>query len=65
MGILNRDYMKRPQDDDDRGSASSESKAEEFLSRFLRRHPRFLLCVGIGIAVLVVIAIANSWFQLR
>ena len=58
MGIENRDYMKRPSDDDDdRGAASSDSKLEAFLSGFLQRHPRFFLYVLIGLAVLVVAAI--------
>jgi hypothetical protein len=56
MGILNRDYMKRPPEDDP-GASSSESKAEEFVTRFLRRHPRFFVYVGVGLAVLVVAAI--------
>jgi high-affinity Fe2+/Pb2+ permease len=58
MGIQNRDYMKRPSDDDDdRRASSSDSKAEEFLTRFLQRHPRFFIYVGVGLAALVVAAI--------
>ena len=57
MGIQNRDYMKRPSDDDDRRASSSDSKAEEFLTRFLQRHPRFFIYLGLGLAVLVVVAI--------
>jgi hypothetical protein len=57
MGIQNRDYMKRPSDDDDRRASSSDSRAEEFLTRFLQRHPRFFVYVGVGLAVLVVVAI--------
>jgi len=49
--------MKRPSDDDDSRASSSESNAEEFVSRFLRRHPRFFVYVGVGLAVLVVAAI--------
>ena len=56
MGIQNRDYMKRPDDDDGRGS-SSDSGMEGALSGFLERHPRFFVYVGVGIGVLVVIAI--------
>ena len=58
MGILNRDYMKRPSDDNDDGrGSSSDSKLEAFLSGFLQRHPRFFLYVLIGLAVLVVVAV--------
>lgn len=57
MGILNRDYMKRPPDDDDQRASSSDSKAEEFITRFLQRHPRFFVYVGVGLAVLVIAAI--------
>jgi hypothetical protein len=58
MGIQNRDYMKRPPDDDDRPGSWSESKAEELLTGFLQRHPRFFLYVGVGLAVLIVAAVA-------
>ena len=58
MGIQNRDYMKRPSDDDDDGRASSsDSKLEAWLAGFLRRHPRFFLYVGIALAVLIVVAV--------
>ena len=61
MGIRNRDYMKRPPDDDeDSRASSSNSKLEAWLSGFLRRHPRFFLYVGIGLAVLVIVAITFS-----
>jgi hypothetical protein len=49
--------MKRPSDDGDARTSSSDSKAEEFLSRFLQKHPRFFLYVGIGLGVLIVIAL--------
>jgi hypothetical protein len=57
MGILNRDYMKRPSDDDDGGSSSPDSQVEEFLNNFLRRHPRFFLYVGIGFVALILMAL--------
>lgn len=60
MSIRDRDYMKRPPEGDDEWSAASDSKTEEFLSRFFRKHPRFFLYVGIGIAVLVVIALVTA-----
>jgi hypothetical protein len=57
MGILNRDYMKRPSGDDDRHASSPDSRAEEFFSRFMERHPRFFLYVGIGLAAVIIVAI--------
>jgi hypothetical protein len=58
MGIQNRDYMKRPaDDDDDRQASSSESSAEEFLTRFLQRHPRLFIYVGVGLAIVAVVAV--------
>lgn len=63
MGIRDRDYMKRPSDDDGERSSSSDSRAEEFVSRFLRRHPRFLVYVSIGICALIVIALVVAKFS--
>ena len=54
--------MKRPSDDDDQHGSSSDSKAEEFVSRFLQKHPQLLLYVGIGIGVLAVIALIVAKF---
>jgi hypothetical protein len=58
MGIQDRDYMKRPPDDDRRRGSSSGSDAEDRLSRFLEKHPRFFLYVGIGLGVLLLITLA-------
>jgi hypothetical protein len=63
MGIRDRDYMKRPSDDDGQSDSSSESKAEEFVSRFFRKHPRFVLYVGIGLGILIVIALIVAKFS--
>ncbi len=61
MGIQNRNYMKRPSaDDDDRLASSDDSRVEAFLTGFLQRHPRFFIHVGIGLAVLVVVAIVAA-----
>ena len=57
MGIQDRDYMKRPSDDDGGRRSLSDSGAEDFLSRFLEKHPRFFLYLGIGIAVLALITL--------
>ncbi len=58
MGIQDRDYMKRPSDDDaDRRGSSSDSKLEDAISGFLRRNPRFFLYVGLGVGALVIAAI--------
>jgi hypothetical protein len=63
MGIQDRDYMKRrPSDDDDRRGGSSGSStganAEEMVSRFLERHPKFFWYAGIALGALVVIGLA-------
>ena len=55
--------MKRPSDDDGEGSSSPDSKAEELLSRFLQKHPRLFLYVGIGLGVLIVIALVVAKFS--
>jgi hypothetical protein len=57
MGIHDRDYMKRPSDDDSQRASSPDAKLEAFLSGFLSRHPRFFLVAGLALAVLVVVAI--------
>ncbi len=58
MAIRDRDYMKRPSDDDDGARRSSpDSKVEEVLGRFLQKYPRFLLYLGIGVAGLVVVGL--------
>jgi hypothetical protein len=58
VGIHDRDYMKRRADDEgDRSTSSSESNAEEFLTRFLQRHPRLFFYVGVGLAAVVVVVI--------
>ena len=54
MGIQDRDYMKRRSDDGDRRPPSGTG-AENFLTGFLERHPRFFLYVGIGLGALIVI----------
>ena len=55
--------MKRPSDDDDERSSSSDSKAEEFVSRFLKKHPRFFIYVGVGLGILIVIALIVAKFS--
>lgn len=57
MGIRDRDYMKRPSDDDDQDGSSSESKAEEFAQKLLKKNSRLILFVGIGLGILIVIAL--------
>ena len=54
MGIQNRDYMKRPSDDDDPRSSTPDNKLEAFFSRFLQRYPKFFVYVGIALAALVI-----------
>jgi hypothetical protein len=63
MGILNRDYMKRPSDDDGGSFSSPDSQVEAFLSAFLKRHPRFFVYVGLGLVVLIIIALLAVKFS--
>src|SRR5688572_17236005 len=51
MGIRNRDYMKRPSDDDDERTSSPESRAEEFAQRVLARSRKLLLIGGIVLGI--------------
>ena len=55
MGIYNRDYMKRP-DDEREGASSPDARLEAFFSSFLQKHPRFFLYLGIGIVALFALA---------
>jgi len=63
MGIRDRDYMKRPSDDDGPHNSSSDSNAEEFARGFLEKHPRFFLYVSISVGVLIVAAVIISKFS--
>jgi hypothetical protein len=65
MGIRDRDYMKRPSDDDAERALSPDAKLEAFLSGFLGRHPRFFLVAGLVLAALVVLAIVVAKFAGR
>jgi hypothetical protein len=60
MGIRDRDYMKRPSDDDGERSSSPESKAEEFARRVLARSRKLLLIGGIALAILIIVALIMS-----
>ena len=65
MGIWNRDYMKRPpdEDDDSRGGSESDSKLEAFFARFLKRNPKFFTYAGIALGLLVIIALIVAAFS--
>lgn len=54
--------MKRPPEGAG-GGPESGSKLEAVLSRFLERHPRFLLYCAIGLGVLIVIALVAAKFS--
>jgi hypothetical protein len=60
MGIRDRDYMKRPSDDDD---PSPESKAEEFAERVLARSRKAILICGIVLGLIIVVALILSKFS--
>jgi hypothetical protein len=57
MGIRDRDYMKRPSDDDGEGGSSSESRAEESAQRVLARSRKLILIGAITLGILIVIAL--------
>lgn len=60
MGIQDRDYMRRPPPDEDRGRGRRRSPAGRGnpLLDFYEKHPRFLLYVGLGLLGLVVIGLS-------
>ena len=57
MSIRDRDYMKRPSDDDGSDGSSTESRAEEFAQRILKKYSRLFICGGIALALLIVAAL--------
>ena len=57
MGLHDRDYMKRRSDDEAEHGSSPDARFEVYLSRFLGRHPRFIVVAGIVLAGLVGLAI--------
>ena len=61
MSIRDRDYMKRPSDDDD--DPSPESRAEEFAQRVLARSRKLILIGGIVLGIVVVIALIMLRFS--
>jgi len=63
MGIRDRDYMKRPSDDDGSRGSSPESNAEDFLSKFFQKHPRFFLYVAIGFGALIILSLVIIHFS--
>ena len=60
MGIQDRDYMKRSPNDDGRNPSTSGIKLDAFLSGFLQRHPRFFVYVGLGLLVLIIVAVVMA-----
>ena len=57
MGIHDRDYMKRPSDDDGDKARPSSSKLDAFFNGFLSRHPRLLLVILLVLAAAILIAV--------
>jgi len=57
MGLLDRDYMKRPPEEDARPASTPDARLEALLSGFLNRHPRFFLLAGVLLATLILVAI--------
>ena len=63
MGLHERDYMKRPSDDDTR-SSSPDAKLEVFVSGFLSRHPRFFIVASVVLAFFFINAVPGILKQL-
>ena len=63
MGIRDRDYMKRPSDDDGYSDLSSDSKAEEIAQKILKKYSKLILYCGIGLGILVVVALIIAEFS--
>ena len=61
MGIQDRDYMRRRPDEDPPGGVNAEERLERFFGNLLRRHPRTLLYVGIGVVVIVGLAVLVTY----
>ena len=65
MGIRDRDYMKRRQDDDDEGRSSCSSglaaRLVTWFSAFFEKYPRFgvWLAAVLGALLLVVLVVAR------
>ena len=64
MGLLDRDYMKRPPEEDAPAS-TPDARLEALLSGFLNRHPRFFLLAGVLLATLILLAILIARFAGR
>ena len=59
MGIQDRDYMKRRRGDDDDGRRymEAESKIARWLTAFFEKYPRFGVCLGIVLLLLILAAL--------
>ena len=60
MGIQHRDYMKRPEDDDE--GRSVDSNVEDLLAGFLQRNPRFFLYVSLALGLFIAFALGVVYF---
>ncbi|MEO6184076.1 MAG: hypothetical protein ABIP76_13210 [Verrucomicrobiota bacterium] len=54
--------MKRSSDDDDQRHSTPDAKLEAFFSNFLQRHPKFFLYVGVGLVILIIVALVVAKF---
>jgi hypothetical protein len=62
MSLHDRDYMKRPSEDDPGRAGPADEKLEAFFSGFLSRHPRLPLAIGVTLVLALVIAILAAKF---
>ena len=63
MGIQDRDYMRRPPEDDGQYSSSPDSRLEELFSGFLQRHSKLLVYFAVGLVILFLIALIAAKFS--
>lgn len=61
MGIQDRDYMRRKDDESsDPDSPELESRAEAFVGRFSRRYSGLFIFVGVALIVIVILALLSA-----
>jgi len=63
MGIQDRDYMKRRPNDHAPRGASADPAPAAFLSRLLHRQPRLSVYLGVGLGVLIILALLVALFS--
>ena len=62
MSLQDRDYMRRPPDED---RSSAENRLESAVGNFFVKHPHFFIYAGIGLTVLLILAVALAMLSDR